>query len=79
MNMITATARMRLAHISASHWRVIFENPPLNLVGAQFVRELREIMTVLEGRGPATARDPLRLRVDILGPILSPQVIGQVA
>jgi enoyl-CoA hydratase/carnithine racemase len=48
MNAITATTQMRLAQISASHWRVIFENPPLNLMGAQFVRELRDIMTLLE-------------------------------
>jgi len=48
MNSITATTQMRLAQISASHWRVIFENPPLNLMGAQFVREFREIMTLLE-------------------------------
>ena len=48
MNAITATTQMRLAQISASHWRVIFQNPPLNLMGAQFVREFREIMTLLE-------------------------------
>ena len=48
MNAITATTQMRLAQISTSHWRVIFQNPPLNLMGAQFVREFREIMTLLE-------------------------------
>jgi enoyl-CoA hydratase/carnithine racemase len=48
MSSITATAQMRLAQVSASHWRVIFENPPLNLMGAQFVQEFREIMTLLE-------------------------------
>ena len=48
MNSITATTQVRLAQVSASHWRVIFENPPLNLMGPQFVREFREIMTLLE-------------------------------
>jgi enoyl-CoA hydratase/carnithine racemase len=48
MNAITATTQMRLAQISTSHWRVIFQNPPLNLMGAQFVREFREIITLLE-------------------------------
>jgi len=48
MNAITTTTQMRLTQVSASHWRIIFENPPLNLMGAQFVRELREIITLLE-------------------------------
>ena len=48
MNAITTTTQMRLAQVSASHWRIIFENPPLNLMGAQFVRELSEIITLLE-------------------------------
>jgi len=48
MNSITATTQMRLVQVSASYWRVIFENPPLNLMGAQFVREFREVMTLLE-------------------------------
>jgi enoyl-CoA hydratase/carnithine racemase len=48
MNAITVTTQLRLAQVSASCWRVIFENPPLNLMGPQFVREFREIMTLLE-------------------------------
>jgi enoyl-CoA hydratase/carnithine racemase len=48
MNSITVTTQLRLAQVSASHWRVIFENPPLNVMGAQFVREFREILTLLE-------------------------------
>jgi enoyl-CoA hydratase/carnithine racemase len=48
MNTITATTQLRLAQNSASHWRVVFENPPLNLMGPRFVREFREIMTLLE-------------------------------
>jgi enoyl-CoA hydratase/carnithine racemase len=33
---------------SPAHCRVIFDNPPLNLMGAQIVLELREIMAALE-------------------------------
>ena len=53
MNAITVTTQLRLAQVSASCWRVIFENPPLNLMGPQFVREFREIMTLLEADAQA--------------------------
>jgi enoyl-CoA hydratase/carnithine racemase len=45
---ITATAKIRLAQRSSAYWRVIFDNPPLNLMGPQFVLEFKEIMAVLE-------------------------------
>ena len=48
MNAITAATQLRLVQASPSYWRVIFENPPLNLMGPRFVREFREIMTILE-------------------------------
>src|SRR5438132_5953982 len=40
--------QIRLNRQSPSCWRVIFDNPPLNLMGPQFVLELREIMTAIE-------------------------------
>ena len=48
---MTATTRMaqiRLTRISAACWRITFDNPPLNLMGPEFVLEFREIMTALE-------------------------------
>src|SRR5260370_16118968 len=42
-------AQIRLTRPSTAYWRVTFDNPPLNGMGAQFVRELREIITAVEG------------------------------
>src|SRR5467141_678744 len=39
---------VRLNRQSSSCWRVMFDNPPLNLMGPEFVLELREIMTAIE-------------------------------
>jgi enoyl-CoA hydratase/carnithine racemase len=44
----TADAQVQLNRQSPSHWRVIFDNPPLNLMGPEFVLEFREIMTEIE-------------------------------
>ena len=41
--------QVRLTRRSPAHCRVVFENPPLNLMGAEFVVRLRKIMTELEG------------------------------
>ena len=40
--------QVRLNRQSPSLWRVIFDNPPLNLMGPEFVLEFREIMTAIE-------------------------------
>ena len=48
MNETTKRAQMRLSWSSPACWRVTFDNPPLNLMGPEFVLELREIMTALE-------------------------------
>jgi hypothetical protein len=42
------TAQVRLNKISPAYWRVIFNNPPLNLMGPEFVLELRAILSTLE-------------------------------
>jgi enoyl-CoA hydratase/carnithine racemase len=42
------TAQIRLNRSSPDYWRVTFDNPPLNLMGPEFVLELREIMTAIE-------------------------------
>jgi len=41
-------AQVRLNRISPAYWRVIFDNPPLNLMGPEFVLEFRDIMTAIE-------------------------------
>jgi len=45
------TAQIRLNRQSPSCWRVIFDNPPLNLMGPEFVLKFREIMTAIETDG----------------------------
>jgi enoyl-CoA hydratase/carnithine racemase len=42
------TAQIRLNRISPALWRVILDNPPLNLIGPEFVLQLRDIITELE-------------------------------
>ena len=44
----TNAKQMSLSKISAAYWRVTFDNPPLNLMGPEFVVELGEIMTAIE-------------------------------
>jgi enoyl-CoA hydratase/carnithine racemase len=48
MNATTKTAQIRLRRSSPAYWRITFDNPPLNVMGPQFVQEFREIMTAIE-------------------------------
>jgi enoyl-CoA hydratase/carnithine racemase len=48
MNATKEKAQIRLTRPSTAYWRVTFDNPPLNVMGPQFVRELREIITAVE-------------------------------
>lgn len=41
-------ALVRLDRVSANYWRVIMDNPPLNLMGPEFVLQFREIMGAIE-------------------------------
>jgi enoyl-CoA hydratase/carnithine racemase len=40
--------QIKIGRPSPRYWRVTFDNPPLNLMGPEFVLEFREIMTALE-------------------------------
>ena len=44
----TSTAQIRLRRSSPACCRITFDNPPLNVMGPQFVTEFREILTALE-------------------------------
>jgi enoyl-CoA hydratase/carnithine racemase len=44
----TQTRPIRLNRLSPAYWRVVFDNPPLNLMGPEFVLQLRDIVTALE-------------------------------
>jgi hypothetical protein len=40
----TKTTQINLTRSSPAHWRITFDNPPLNVMGPQFVCEFRDIM-----------------------------------
>jgi len=44
----TKSSQLRLERVTPSHCRVVLDNPPLNLMGPEFVRQIREIVTTLE-------------------------------
>jgi len=44
----TTAARVRLIHVTSSYCRVVLDNPPLNLMDAAIVLQIREIITALE-------------------------------
>jgi enoyl-CoA hydratase/carnithine racemase len=48
MKATTDKAQIRLTRLSPAYWRIIFDNPPLNVMGPQFVREFREIIGTVE-------------------------------
>src|ERR1700723_606719 len=44
----TKATQIRLSKPSPTQWRVTFDNPPLNLMGPEFVLKFREIMSAIE-------------------------------
>jgi hypothetical protein len=48
MNATKEKAQIQLTRSSPAYWRVTFDNPPLNVMGPQFVREFREVITAVE-------------------------------
>src|SRR5450631_2267951 len=44
----TEAAQVRLNQVTRSHCRVVLDNPPCNLMGPEFVLQIREIVTALE-------------------------------
>src|SRR5689334_17621609 len=48
MSSATGAAQVRLSQVTPSYWRVVLDNPPLNLMGPEFVSEIREVVTALE-------------------------------
>ena len=48
MHSTTNTTQIHLNRTSRACWRVAFDNPPLNLMGPQFVLQFRDIMDAIE-------------------------------
>ena len=44
----TKNSKIRLIRQSPTYWRVTFDNPPLNILGAEGMVQINEIITVLE-------------------------------
>jgi len=44
----TKDAQVRLNRVTDSYFRVVLDNPPLNLMGPEFVWQIREIVTTIE-------------------------------
>ena len=42
------TAQIRVNRVSAAYWRLMIDNPPLNLMGPDLVLQFRHIMSALE-------------------------------
>jgi enoyl-CoA hydratase/carnithine racemase len=42
------TTLIQVKHMTPAYWRITFDNPPLNLMGPEFVLQLRETMTAME-------------------------------
>ena len=48
MNAPAAPAQIRLARRSPAYWRVTIDNPPINVMGPDMVRQFQEVMVALE-------------------------------
>ena len=48
MNSATKTAQVTLTRVTPAQRRVVLDNPPLNLMGPEFVSQIREVVTELE-------------------------------
>ena len=44
----TTTAQIRLVRRSTAYWRVTIDNPPINVMGPEMVRQFQELINALE-------------------------------
>src|SRR5437870_5065162 len=47
-NTTTKLAQMRVTRRSPAYWRVTIDNPPINVMGPQMVKEFQEVIKALE-------------------------------
>src|ERR1700693_556246 len=48
VNAATKPAQIRLARRSPAYWRVTIDNPPINVMGPEMVRQFQEVISALE-------------------------------
>src|SRR5580704_4246137 len=47
-NAVTKSAQLRVSRRSPAYWRVTIDNPPINVMGPEMVREFQEVIAALE-------------------------------
>ncbi len=47
-NVAPKPAQIRVARRSPAYWRVTIDNPPINVMGPEMVREFQEVIDALE-------------------------------
>ena len=45
---VTGPAQIRVAQRSPAYWRVTIDNPPINVMGPEMVREFQDVIAALE-------------------------------
>jgi enoyl-CoA hydratase/carnithine racemase len=48
MKSTTNSTQIRLDRLTPAYWRITFDNPPLDLMGPEFVLPFKEIVTAIE-------------------------------
>ena len=48
VNAVAKPPQIRVARRSPAYWRVTIDNPPINVMGPEMVREFQEVMAALE-------------------------------
>ncbi len=71
MNSAMKVPQVRLDRVTSSYGRVVLDNPPLNLMGPEFVSQMREIVTELAERKAYTSA-LVRVRTADLVPLVQP-------
>ena len=68
-NTSTKPAQIRLTRRTPASWRVTIDNPPINVMGPEMVRQFQEVIDALEGDsvirnglGADLAREFIRLK-----------------
>ena len=45
---LTKPAQIRVARVSPAYWRVTIDNPPINVMGPEMVKQFQEVINALE-------------------------------
>ena len=48
--MTESAAHMRIIEETPAYWRVVFDNPPLNIVGARMFEDLQDLLARMRAR-----------------------------